>query len=97
MSGKDSGVRSAEPPKTDWERLRRLSDADIRRGIAADPDTFELYEAAFARARLRLPDGRVVERIPIDAEISDWLRADPERRGRLVNDWVRRLMWEGAE
>lgn len=97
MSGKGSGAPSADRRTTDWDRLRNLSDADIRDGIAADPDTFELDEAAFAGARLRLPDGRVIERIAVDAEVSAWLRADPERRGRLINDWLRERVREEAK
>jgi hypothetical protein len=37
-TGKASGSTGAEARATDWKRLGSMTDEEIRRGIAADPD-----------------------------------------------------------
>jgi hypothetical protein len=50
-SGKISKARRA----TDWNRLRRLSDAEIRKGIEADPDAQHTDEQFWQSAEVVLP------------------------------------------
>jgi hypothetical protein len=38
MNDEPTGKASTNEPTTDWERLRRMSDADIHAAVASDPD-----------------------------------------------------------
>ena len=64
-------------------------DAEINRGIAADPDTFEVSEAQFAQMR-RLGDGlradsfKILLTIHYDVDIVERFQA-------MGNDWQTRM------
>ncbi len=38
MKDKPTGKASTNEPTTDWERLRRMSDADMHAAVASDPE-----------------------------------------------------------
>lgn len=63
--------------ETDWERVRSLSDEDIERAIAADPDAAPILNDKFwKQAELVMPGE--AEKIPIsirlDEEIVDFFK-----------------------
>ncbi|NOT46642.1 MAG: 3-oxoacyl-ACP synthase [Acidobacteria bacterium] len=60
---------STNSSKTDWDRLRTMSDEDIDTS-----DIPELDEAFFAQATLRLPKGKVPVLLTMDEEIAEWFR-----------------------
>jgi hypothetical protein len=49
---------------TDWEKLRRLSDADIHAALKSDPDATPTDEAFWKTAELVLPQRKPVVTIP---------------------------------
>jgi hypothetical protein len=54
---------------TDWERLRRLSDDDIRKAVAADPAAAPLVDASwFAKARY-VPPPKAPITIKLDRDV----------------------------
>jgi uncharacterized protein (DUF4415 family) len=64
-----NGKNSSNSSKTDWDKLRALSDEEI--------DTSDIPEIAydfFETARLRLPKGKVPVLLTIDEEIAEWFR-----------------------
>jgi uncharacterized protein (DUF4415 family) len=85
-------VKSAKPTTVRYESLtdmpkprrlssktRRLSDAQIARSVADDPDAAPLANAAwFETAELVMPDGKQPITIRLDRKVLNWFRA----RGR---------------
>jgi hypothetical protein len=55
MKGATSGKASKVRRGTDWDRLRTLSDAEIRKGIEADPDVHSTDEKFWKNAKVVLP------------------------------------------
>ena len=61
--------------KTDWKKVDALTDEDIARAIANDPDTFEPEPAWFANALILRPS-QPKERITVrlDADMLHWFK-----------------------
>ena len=65
--------------KTDWKRLDKLTDSDIRRASRSDPDAApELDAAWFRRAKLVIPERKEALSIRLDRDVMEWFR----RQGR---------------
>src|SRR3989440_1153433 len=58
--------------RTDWERLRRMTPAEIRRGILADPDAHPTGEAFWKNAKLVMPAPKEIVTIRLDADLLRW-------------------------
>jgi uncharacterized protein (DUF4415 family) len=69
-----SGKISKTSRGTDWERLRHLSDADIRKGIEADPDVRPTDEEFWRNAKVVLPRRKEVVTMRLDADLLEWFR-----------------------
>jgi uncharacterized protein (DUF4415 family) len=82
-SGNSTIVRSTQGKgrkrKTDWKRVDKLTDSDIRRAIRSDPDAApELDAAWFRRAKIVIPEPKKAVSIRLDRDVMEWFR----RRGR---------------
>ena len=65
----------AKPPgSTDWERLRRISDTEIRKGIAADPDAHATDEKFCKNAKVVWPARKQIVTMRLDADLLRWFR-----------------------
>ena len=74
MRVKRIGKTSAKQ-RTDWKRLRSLSDRQIRRGIESDPDEAQPTDAEFwKKARVVVPAPKQTITIRLDADLLEWLR-----------------------
>ncbi|WP_173979726.1 BrnA antitoxin family protein [Magnetospirillum sp. UT-4] len=63
------------PGKTDWERLDRMTDEDIERAVAEDPDAAPILdETWWADAQLVLPEPKAPISIRLDREVLDWFK-----------------------
>ena len=79
MNGSSSPPRSRGTRKpgtgTDWERLDRLTDADIAAAADADPDAAPIADAAWFRdATLVLPEPKQAISLRIDPDVLAWYR-----------------------
>lgn len=73
MKEKPIGKSSAKAG-TDWKRVRSLSDRQIRRAIAGDPQA-RLTDAAFwQQARVVMPKTKQTITIRLDRDLLEWLR-----------------------
>ena len=64
---------------TDWERVRSLTDEDIDRAIAEDPDAAPAWtEEEWKNARVVWPEGKVPVTLRLDRDILAWFK----HRGR---------------
>lgn len=65
--------------RTDWKRLDKRKDSDVRRAIKADPDAApELDNAWFRRAKLVVPEPKHAVSIRRDRDGTEWFK----RQGR---------------
>ena len=84
MRGKPTTKRSSiKRPSTtttsDWKRLERQTDQEIRQAIQDDPDAApELGADWFASAKIVTPQGKEAISLRIDKDVLDWFR----RQGR---------------
>jgi len=60
--------------RTDWSRLRRMDDAEIRKGIAADPDAQATDEDFWKDAKVVWPTRKQVVTVRLDADLLRWFR-----------------------
>jgi uncharacterized protein (DUF4415 family) len=73
---KSNGGKSRD--KTDLARLRALTDADVEKAVAEDPDTFIPDAAWWKRARVVLPGAKEMVTLRLDPDVLAWFR----KRGR---------------
>jgi len=72
-TGKTSKASKAKRG-TDWEALRRMSAADIHRGIENDPDASPTDEEFWQDAKIVLPNRKEVVTMRLDADLLAWFR-----------------------
>jgi uncharacterized protein (DUF4415 family) len=76
--------------RTDWARVEALTDEDIARAVADDPDAAPLLdEAWFKKARLVPPDPKVPISIRIDRDVLEWFRCQGPRYQTKINAVLR--------
>jgi uncharacterized protein (DUF4415 family) len=63
---------------TDWKRVDALSDEDIEKAVAEDPDTWIPTKEEWASARVVWPAGKEPIQVGIEKDIVKWFR----KRGR---------------
>ena len=78
MSGRNMIRRSAgqlKPGNTDWARVDALTDEDIERAVADDPDAPPLVdEKWFQSAQVVFPASKVATSIRVDGDVMDWFK-----------------------
>ena len=83
MKDAPSGKTSKAMRATDWNRLRRLRDAEIRKGIEADPDVHPTDEAFWKNAKVVLPRRKEVVTMRLDADLLEWFRRQDGYQTRI--------------
>jgi uncharacterized protein (DUF4415 family) len=76
MNDDSSGRTSRAEPATDWKRLRTMTDAEVRAGVLADPDSMPTDEAFWKSARVVMPRRKDVVTMRLDADLLDWFRRE---------------------
>jgi uncharacterized protein (DUF4415 family) len=59
---------------TDWNKLRHMGDAAIRRGIASEPDVRRTDETFWKDAKVVWPARKTVVTMRLDADLLAWFR-----------------------
>jgi uncharacterized protein (DUF4415 family) len=81
------------PSKTDWERVDALSDEEIERAAAADPDAVPVMseEEWLSHARWAMPaaGGKAAVSIRLDRNVLEWFRAQGPRYQSRINAVLR--------
>jgi uncharacterized protein (DUF4415 family) len=72
-TGKTSKASKAKHG-TNWDALRRMSDADIHAGLEADPDAHPTDEDFWKDAKIVLPARKEVVTMRLDADLLEWFR-----------------------
>ena len=58
----------------DWDRLRGMNAAALRKGIAADPDARATDEEFWKTAKVVMPTPKDIVTIRLDADLLRWFR-----------------------
>ena len=69
-----TGKASKSDSTTDWKRLRSLTPAAIRQGLATDADARATDEAFWKDAKVVLPTRKAVVTMRLDADLLEWFR-----------------------
>lgn len=83
MKGGTSGKTSKSKPGTDWNRLRHISEADIRKGIESDPDAHPTDDKFWKDAKVVLPRPKAVMTMRLDADLLEWFRRERGYQTRI--------------
>jgi uncharacterized protein (DUF4415 family) len=76
---------------TDWDRLRSLSDRQIRRAIESDPEARPTDAQFWKKARVAIPAAKQTITIRLDADLLEWLRKQKGYQTR-INAMLRTFM-----
>ena len=76
---------------TDWNKLRRLTDAQIRKGIAADSDAHPTDAAFWKDATIVMPSPKTIVTMRLDADLLRWFRQQRGYQTR-INAMLRAYM-----
>ena len=71
-TGKMSNVKRGAG--TDWTKLRRMTDTQIRKGIECDPEVHATDEEFWKRARVVWPSPKEVVTMRLDKDLLEWFR-----------------------
>ena len=68
--------QSRGPERTDWRRVDRMTEADIRRQIAADPDVApEFTDEMMASAEWIAPERKTPISFRVDSDVLEFFKA----------------------
>ena len=83
MNDEPIGPGLKAEPKTDWDRLRRMTDEEIRQGIESDPDAHPTDEAFWKDAKVVMPQRKDTVTMRLDPDILAWFRQEPGYQTRI--------------
>ena len=75
--------------ETDWERVKNLTDEDIRAAVARDPDTFIADDEWFKTARVVFPETKEVVTLRLDPDVLAWFKAQGRGYQTRINAVLR--------
>jgi uncharacterized protein (DUF4415 family) len=81
LTGKAS--RKSGGTATDWQRLRDMSDKEIRSGMRADPEAHATDVEFWKGAKVVLPQVKQTVTIRLDADLLEWLRRQKGYQTRI--------------
>jgi uncharacterized protein (DUF4415 family) len=58
--------------KTDWKKLKALTDADIAKAVGTDPDTFFPDADWMAQAQIVMPRTKKIVTLRLDPHVLEW-------------------------
>jgi uncharacterized protein (DUF4415 family) len=68
-------IDQLKPGGSDWARVDAMTDEDIERAIADDPDAAPIADAEwFREAAVSKPAWKVATSLRVDADVMDWFR-----------------------
>jgi uncharacterized protein (DUF4415 family) len=83
--------------KTDWARVDALTDEDITKAIASDPDWAEFENIDWSDAVLVLPSRKKAISIRVDEDVLDFFKKEGAGYQRRINAVLRSYMQQKAK
>jgi uncharacterized protein len=72
---------------TDWDRVSSMTEEEIERNAAEDPDNPPMTDEEWASARVMVP-----VRLHLDAEVVDWFKSQADDYSARINDVLREFV-----
>lgn len=82
--------------KTDWARVDALTDADIAKAVASDPDAAPI-DIDWSEAVLVMPAKKKAISIRVDEDVLDFFKREGEGYQRRMNAVLRSYMQQKAK
>ena len=82
--------------KTDWARVDALTDADIAKAVASDPDAAPI-DIDWSDAVLVMPSKKKAISIRVDEDVLDFFKREGEGYQRRMNAVLRSYMQQKAK
>ncbi len=82
---------------TDWDAVARLTDADIARAVASDPDTSFADADFWKRARWVMPVVKKPVTLRMDSDVLEFFRRGGKGYQTRINTVLRTFMQNQAE
>jgi len=86
-----SGNTSRTKKKTDWRRLRGMTDAEVHAAVVGDPDAKPTDESFWKTAHVVMPQRKETVTIRLDADLLAWFRRERGYQTR-INSILRAYM-----
>ena len=83
--------------KTDWARVDALTDDDITKAIANDPDWAEFEDIDWTDAVLVIPARKKAISIRVDEDVLDFFKKEGDGYQRRINAVLRSYMQQKAK
>jgi uncharacterized protein (DUF4415 family) len=83
MNDDTSGITPKTDPKTDWPRLRSLTDEEIHAAIIEDPDAKATDEGFWKEAHVVMPRRKETVTMRLDADLLEWFRRERGYQTRI--------------
>jgi uncharacterized protein (DUF4415 family) len=83
MSDDTSGTTSTTEPKTDWRRLRSMTDEEVHAAIIDAPDAKPTDEAFWKDAHVVMPQRKETVTMRLDADLLEWFRRERGYQTRI--------------
>lgn len=96
MKEKNITVVSRDDPrrgKTDWERVRKLSDEEITAAVRGDPDAVP-FDFDWSNAEVVIPPKKKAISIRVDEDVLDHFKREGAGYQRRINAVLRSFMRE---
>jgi len=61
--------------KTDWKRVKNMTEEEIEQNARDDPDTLLLEDCDLSSLRVEMPKGKKQITLRVDQEVIEWFRA----------------------
>jgi uncharacterized protein (DUF4415 family) len=86
-----SGNTSTTDEKTDWRRLRGMTDAEVHEAVLSDPNVKPTDESFWETAQLVMPQRKETVTMRLDADLLAWFRREKGYQTR-INSILRAYM-----
>jgi len=83
--------------KTDWARVDAMTDEDITKAIANDPDWAEFEDIDWSDAVLVIPAKKKAISIRVDEDVLDFFKKEGDGYQRRINAVLRSYMQQKAK
>jgi uncharacterized protein (DUF4415 family) len=83
MKAATTGKISETGPRTNWKRLRSMTDEQIHSAVISDPDVTPTDEGFWAQAHIVMPHRKQTVTMRLDADILVWFRRERGYQTRI--------------
>ena len=80
--------------RTDWKRLREMTDEEIEKSIANDPDWADFRDIDWSKAEIVIPVKKKAISIRVDEDVLDYFKRSGAGYQRRINAVLRSFVQE---